>query len=275
MGKNGKGKSTLLNVLASELKSLSGNIYSHPDLKLGFFGQTNIQRLDFDNTIIEEVKSVDPSCSDQKVRTVCATMMFEGEMAKKKISVLSGGEKARVMLAKILAKPTNLLMLDEPTNHLDMFSMVSLCNEIDDYPGALVVVTHNEELLHAFAQKLIVFKENGAEIFLGSYQDFLDREGWDEDEGGKVKETAKKKSFADVKKSPSDEEKKLFNLKKIEQLENEIIEHEEILKQIDEKLIAAYEKNDKEKIDQFAPLSAKLKEKIDNLYAQLEAVTLN
>jgi ATP-binding cassette subfamily F protein 3 len=110
-------------------------------------------------------------------------MMFPGELADKKIEVLSGGERSRVMLGKIIATPANLLLLDEPTNHLDMQSIDSLCDAIDTFEGSTIMVTHSEMLLRRLADALIIFHKGGAEYFDGSYDDFLAKIGWEEEEG--------------------------------------------------------------------------------------------
>jgi ATP-binding cassette subfamily F protein 3 len=105
-------------------------------------------------------------------------MMFSGDDALKKIRVLSGGEKSRVMLGKLLATPTNLLLLDEPSNHLDMESCDALLAAIDDFDGALIMVTHNEMFLHAIARRLIVFQADRVDVFEDTYQRFLETTGW-------------------------------------------------------------------------------------------------
>lgn len=178
IGPNGKGKTTLLNVLAGEHKSLSGSTSFNDNTKLAYFGQTNINRLDTDKTVEDEIYAVDPMKSRTVIRSICGAMMFEGDSALKKISVLSGGERSRVMLGKILVTPANLLFLDEPTNHLDMYSIESLCEAIEQFQGAVMIVTHSEELLHRLCNRLIVFDNGKAEMFEGSYQDFLDERGW-------------------------------------------------------------------------------------------------
>src|SRR5690606_10882701 len=114
IGKNGKGKSTLLNLVANELEPVAGEISKNVNLLIGHFGQTNINRLSLDNTIEEEILSVNPMMGIQRARSLAGIMMFSGDLAQKKIKVLSGGERARVLLAQLLAKPTNLLLLDEP-----------------------------------------------------------------------------------------------------------------------------------------------------------------
>jgi ATP-binding cassette subfamily F protein 3 len=182
IGPNGKGKSTLLRVLAGELKPRSGSVTSHPRTVPGYFAQTNVNTLHNKLTVVEEIQSADRSCLPQKARDIAGIMMFEGDDGLKKISVLSGGEKSRVMLAKLVVTPSNLLFLDEPTNHLDMDSCDSLLGAIDAFEGAAVIVTHNEMFLHSLATRFIVFDRGSVRVFDGSYQDFLDTIGWEMDE---------------------------------------------------------------------------------------------
>lgn len=182
IGKNGKGKSTLLNVLAGELKARAGSTSNHPSMSIGHFGQTNIERLHAGNTIQNEITESNPELSFAQVRKICGTMMFEGDLANKKISILSGGEKSRVMLGKILAHKSNILLLDEPTNHLDMESIESLTNEIKRFEGAVIVVTHSELMLKEIANKLIIFHKGIAEFFDGTYDEFLEKIGWETEE---------------------------------------------------------------------------------------------
>ena len=182
IGKNGRGKTTLLNLLAGELQPVKGSVVHNPKTRLAYFGQTNIQRLNPNNTVEEEILDLLPEYNRTKARGICGLMMFEGDNALKKISVLSGGEKSRVLLGKLLVSPANLLLLDEPTNHLDMESIDSLLEAIEAFEGAVVIVTHSEMILHAVATRLIVFDGGTVTVFDGAYQDFLDRVGWkDED----------------------------------------------------------------------------------------------
>jgi len=178
IGKNGKGKTTLLNLLAKELEIKTGTVSHHNQLQMAYFGQTNINRLNVHKTIEEEIMDVHPEGNRGATRKICGTMMFPGDNALKKISVLSGGEKSRVLLGKLLVSPSNMLMLDEPTNHLDMESNDSLVEAIDDFNGSVILVTHSEMMLHALATRLIVFDDGKVTLFEGTYQDFLDRVGW-------------------------------------------------------------------------------------------------
>ncbi|MBF0242676.1 MAG: ABC-F family ATP-binding cassette domain-containing protein [Desulfamplus sp.] len=182
IGKNGKGKTTLLKILSGKLTPNLGKVNYNPGVEIGYFEQTNISSLNSNATVEEEILYSHPDMDRQKARNICGAMMFEGDNALKKIAILSGGEKSRVMLGKLLAKPLNVLMLDEPTNHLDMESCDSLVAALDNFNGALLLVTHNEMFLHSLANRLIVFKNGTIELFEGSYQEFLDKGGWEDDE---------------------------------------------------------------------------------------------
>lgn len=179
IGANGKGKSTLLNCLADELTPNAGSIVAHPSARLGHFGQTNIDRLEPKNKVLDEILRSNPNLSLQAAHSICGAMMFDGDLSKKKVSVLSGGERSRVLLGKIISHPTNLLLLDEPTHHLDVESIEALIEELNDYAGALVIVTHSELILKALAKNLIIFHQGRAEYFHGGYEDFLEKVGWE------------------------------------------------------------------------------------------------
>ena len=193
IGKNGKGKSTLLNAIAGELEPLSGNVDFHPSCTFGHFGQTNISHLNPKNTIMDEIYSVNHKLPEAVIRSICGLMMFSGDNAKKKISLLSGGEKSRVMLGKIIAQDVNLLFLDEPTNHLDIDSIDALTEAIKRFKGSCIIVTHSEELLKAVCDKLIVFRDDKAEYFNGTYNEFLEQIGWEDDAGEQKPKVVKPK----------------------------------------------------------------------------------
>ena len=179
IGPNGRGKTTLLNLIAKELQPTAGEISHNPNLQINYFGQTNINRLNLDNTVEEEIASAIAEVSQKsRARGLAGLMMFSGDAALKKVKVLSGGERSRVLLGKILASSCNMLLLDEPTNHLDMESIESLIDALEDYEGTAMVVTHDEELLHAFATRLVVFDGGKCRIFEGTYADFLEKVGW-------------------------------------------------------------------------------------------------
>jgi len=167
--------------MAGELLPRSGRIEYHPAVKKGYFEQSNVQTLVDNRTVLDEIIFANPDADQQRARDVCGAMMFSGDDALKKISVLSGGEKSRVMLGKLLVSPANLLLLDEPTNHLDMESCDALLAAVDNFDGTVIMVTHNEMFLHAIAQRLIIFQDDRIEVFEGGYQRFLDKGGWQEE----------------------------------------------------------------------------------------------
>lgn len=188
VGPNGKGKTTLLKLIAGGLQPDEGEISFHPGVIHGLYEQTNVQSLYDQNTVEQEIMNSHTDIDRQQARNICGAMMFEGDEALKNIKLLSGGEKARVMLGKLLGKPINLLLLDEPTNHLDMESCDALLAAIDNFDGAVIMVTHNELFLHALAQRLVVFKNDGVTLFEGGYQDFLDKVGWEDEPAVKAPE---------------------------------------------------------------------------------------
>lgn len=277
IGKNGKGKSTLLNYLGGELPFQKGEIYFHPETTFAHFGQTNIQRLNEKNNIIDEIYGVDPLLGISKVRSICGTMMFSGETAEKEIKVLSGGERSRVMLGKIIATPANLLLLDEPTNHLDMQSIDSLCEAIRHFDGSVIMVTHSEMLLRELAQQLIIFHHDKAEFFDGTYDEFLEKIGWEEEEN---QGSTKKQSESNRKESKKlrtqliqERSSKLTPLKKeIERCEKNIIHLEEVMKEKNALLILHSENSDIGELQRISKELSRDEEALQKLYIQFEAL---
>lgn len=182
IGKNGRGKSTLLRLLGSDLRSSSGSVESSDNLKIGYFGQTHVDRLNPGHTIEEEISLANPALNFTQVKGIAGLMMFSGELSEKPISVLSGGERSRVLLGKIVAKPCNLLLLDEPTHHLDIESIEALIDALEDFTGSLIIVTHSELILRRLAlDKIILCEEAKQSLFLGTYDEFLSKVGWAEE----------------------------------------------------------------------------------------------
>ncbi len=277
IGKNGKGKSTLLNYIAKELPWQKGEITLHPSTSLAHFGQTNIQRLNVKNSISQEISSVVKQMSISQIRAICATMMFQGELSDKKIEILSGGERSRVMLGKIIATPANLLLLDEPTNHLDMQSIDALCDAIDSFSGATIMVTHSEMLLRRLANSLIIFHKGGATYFEGSYDDFLEKIGWEEEESENktLKKEKPKTNHKEQKKQRAklvqDRSKESAPYKKeINFCEENIMKLEEQMAEENAKLLEASNIGDSSKIIESSQNISKINSDIDELFYRLE-----
>lgn len=283
IGNNGKGKTTLLKVLAGVLQPLSGEVIRHPAAAIGFFEQTNITRLDSARSVEEEILYSHPDVDRQMARDIAGAMLFEGDAALKKIGVLSGGEKSRVMLGKILATPANVLLLDEPTNHLDMDSSDALLAALDSFEGAVVLVTHNEMLLHALAERLIVFQGNTTTVFEGRYQDFLERCGWieeAEDAAEKNDTTARpgKLTKKEIRRLRSDffaERSRVLRPleERIARLEHQIHEREQELKASGEAMQEASQQRDGARIAQLAQTIRRCEMEISRLFDELEQVT--
>ena len=279
IGKNGKGKSTLLNTLAGVLTP-TGEITTHPSTAIAHFGQTNIDRLDKNNTISDEIQSADNTLPNVKVRSICGTMMFSGDDADKKISILSGGERSRVMLGKIIATPANLLFLDEPTNHLDMQSIDSLCDAVKRFEGSVVIVTHSEMLLRELADQLIIFREGGAEFFDGGYDEFLEKIGWDEDVADVQKpaklaqnNNKKSKSSSVLRSSKNAPVSSIPSKKEIDFCENTIMKIEDKLKISHEQLIEYSNQGDSGKLQELSKSVAADEKTIEELFERLESAS--
>ena len=275
IGKNGKGKSTLLNVLAQELKPLSGEISSHPSVEFAHFGQTNIARLHPDSIVTDEIHSANPKLPAQAIRSIAGAMMFSGESADKKISLLSGGEKSRVMLGQILAREVNLLFLDEPTNHLDMQSIEALTNAITNFQGAVIIVTHSEEMLRRVCDRLIIFAREGAEYFDGGYDDFLEKIGWEDEEEEQKTKIAPKSKTKESKKLRAElvreRNKQTSSLKKeIQKLETTIIQIEDELQLHHENLLQASNKGDSATLIELSKLVSDEEAKVEDMFEALE-----
>ncbi|HMA82223.1 MAG TPA: ABC-F family ATP-binding cassette domain-containing protein, partial [Candidatus Binatia bacterium] len=267
IGNNGKGKSTLLNVIAGGLAPVTGEIKTHPDMKLGYFGQTNIQRLNPKLTIEEEIEQTNPALTRTQVRNICGTMMFGGNLALKKVAVLSGGEKSRTLLGKILAHPSNLLLLDEPNNHLDMESIDALIESLQNFPGAVLIVTHNERILRALATKLIVFHRGRVEVFNSDYDEFLEKIGWEEENDGNG---ARKKpsSRSDYNEKKEREKAERREKARIEKLEAQILKSENALKNYNEQLEIEANRNNLAQITELSKKIGQVKLEIEDLYRE-------
>ena len=276
IGKNGKGKTTLLRLLLGELTPFTGTISTPPLAKISYFGQTNIERLDPKLTVEEEIWSVDPLMPRTNVRSICGLMMFQGDDALKQVSVLSGGEKSRVLLGKILVKPSNILLLDEPTNHLDLSSTDALIEATSKFNGAVLIVTHSENILRKLVNKLIIFQRDGILFFDGNYDEFLEKIGWEDEfiENETQKEVSQN-SKKEARKQRADELTKRNQLlrplrKEVEKIENEITEKENKLKELKNELLELYTQEYTDKVKTLESDCAYLESQIEESFLKLE-----
>lgn len=270
IGKNGRGKSTLLRLLAGELVPLAGSLKRADPVRIGYFGQTNIDRLHPQHTIEEEIGTANRALTRTEVKGICGLMMFSGDQANKRTSILSGGEKSRVLLGKILATPCNLLLLDEPTHHLDMESVEALIDALEEFQGAVVLVTHSELILKRLVlDKLVVCHSGRQELFCGSYVEFLERDGWhDAGEAVKPKRAGERQVV-----------RRDVGARALKLLDREIAGKEELVTRLEVEQQAAHgrlaeasERRDNRVIEELGREIAARGREIDALYDQLEAL---
>lgn len=180
VGVNGAGKTTLLKLIAQELTPRQGTVEYGRNVTLSYFAQHHTEALALHHTVLEEVWQANPDLSQSAARGLCGAFLFSGDDVEKTISVLSGGEKARVALAKLLAKPGNLLLLDEPTNHLDTESADKLTESLLGYDGTLIFVSHNLDFARRLSDTVWDVKNGTVTTYPGSLADYLTKLSEDE-----------------------------------------------------------------------------------------------
>lgn len=242
VGPNGIGKSTLLKTIIKKLPPLSGTISYGTNLSIGYYDQEQAN-LTSNKRVLNELWDDYPLKPEKEIRTVLGNFLFSGDDVLKIVSSLSGGEKARLSLAKLMLKKANVLILDEPTNHLDLDSKEVLENALIDYPGTLLFVSHDRYFINRIATKVVELSQNGSTEYLGDYDYYVEKKLEQEElaklaqeEAGKQMsktETSDKKSYQQDKESKKLERQRKRKLEEIEQrieeLENQIQYYEQQL----------------------------------------------
>ncbi len=234
IGANGKGKSTLLRIVAGD-ESIEGERKLGHNVNFSFFAQHQMESLHMEETLLEELKYADGGKSDTELRSVLGCFLFNGEDVFKKIKVLSGGEKSRVALAKVLISEANFLLLDEPTNHLDMQSVNILIQALDQYEGTYVVVSHDRHFVSQVANKIWYIEDYEIKEYPGTYDEF---EQWQEDNKQNVvsKPQLVVNSPQANKKVETVLNKPVANANLIKKLEREVAEIEEKISDLEKQM---------------------------------------
>ncbi|MBP5190710.1 MAG: ABC-F family ATP-binding cassette domain-containing protein [Bacteroidales bacterium] len=237
VGRNGEGKTTLAKIIVGELTDYSGVFKLGHQVQIGYYAQNQAAMLDGEKTVFQTIDDAAVGDIRPKIRNILGSFLFDNDDIEKKVKVLSGGEKARLALAKLLLTPCNLLVLDEPTNHLDMDSKDILKNALLQYTGTLVVVSHDRDFLQGLTDSLFEFRDGGIHEFKGDIFEFLEyhkMEHLKELESGKrITDNGKQKAQSENKinyQQSKERERELRKLRSnVEKIEQEIAQLEETI----------------------------------------------
>ncbi len=276
MGPNGCGKSTLLKMILGELKADSGVIKLGHKVDVGYYDQ-HLESVMDEMTVIRAVwPPDDPTITEQQMRDFCARFGLVGEMVYQKVGSLSGGERSRVVLARIAALNVNLLILDEPTNHLDIWACESLEEALESYEGTVIVVSHDRAFLNRIAQVLIVFEDGKVQMVYGNYDTYralANQQALDKPKGKDKGEVAPAASTAPTGKV---KRKRQFPYRKTSELEAEIASLEEEIEELEAQLILPDVYKDGVRVKELMADIEEAKGRLPQLYAHWEeALELN
>lgn len=274
VGQNGQGKSTLIKAIMREFE-YEGNIKLGHNVQIGYFAQNQADYLDGEKTLLDTMLDAATDSNRVKVRDMLGSFLFRGDDVEKKVKVLSGGERNRLALCKMLLSPINVLLMDEPTNHLDIKSKNVLKNALKNFKGTLILVSHDRDFLQGLTDFVYEFKDQSIKVYLGDINYFLEErnvqnmrevEKKSDVEVAKIKEEVKKKaplSYEEQKK-----QKSLQN--RISKIESEINELEKRIAKDDERLLKEYDKlvDDTKFFSEYE----KNKKRIDELMSEWENI---
>lgn len=267
IGENGRGKTTLFKIILDKIKANSGSITLGKNVFVGYYDQEQ-SNLDLNKTIIDEVWDDFPKLTTTQIRTALASFLFTGDDVFKKISLLSGGEKCRINLLKLMLSKSNLLLLDEPTNHLDIMSREALEKAILSYNGTLIVISHDRYFLNKVINKIWELEQSNLNIYLGNYSYYSDKkknphryEGIEENIVGKTKTQIKdeKRKKREIEKEAKQKVIRLRNVEKEISL-------------VEESLDALQEELCKEEIYSNPEESVRINKEISNTQLKLDSL---
>ena len=274
IGENGIGKSTLLKTLNGNIQKFGGEFEYGYHVVKGYFDQ-QMEFLNTENTVFDEISNTFPNLTTTQIRNILGSFLFSGDDAFKKIKVLSGGEKGRLQLCKILKQGPNLLLLDEPTNHMDIVGKESLENILKEYKGTLIFVSHDRYFVNKIADSLLIFEKNKVTYFNGNYEEYT-RKRMEQEE--KINDQINKKETINSRNSGQKENSYFLNKEKsktknkISKIEREIEQIESEKKQIEEQMQAEEICTDYLKLKELQENLQKLNEEIENKMEEWESL---
>lgn len=274
VGRNGEGKSTLVKCILNEIP-YTGTLKIGHNVHIGYFAQNQAQMLDNSLTVFDTIDSVARGDVRLRINDILGAFMFGGEASEKKVSVLSGGEKSRLAMIRLLLEPVNLLILDEPTNHLDMRSKDVLKEAIKAFDGTAIVVSHDREFLDGLVTKVYEFGNGKVIEHIGGIYDFLQKHHTDSIDAATNNNPSPAASDAKAASEPSqgkqnylehkELQKKLNKMKKaVDKAESQIGELEKRLGELDELLLKPENSSNMEIVEEYTSIKAKLDEEVDN-----------
>lgn len=280
VGQNGQGKSTLIKIITEALQH-DGKLELGHNIDVGYYAQEQAKTLDGTKTLLETIEDAAPEDLRKKARDYLGAFLFTGEDVDKKVKVLSGGEKGRLALCKLLLHPHNLLVMDEPTNHLDMKSKEMLKNALQNYDGTLLLVSHDRHFLQGLADKIFEFRDGKVKEFLGNIDEYLDARKFDDFRQVEITEQ-KKAEESQIDKKPKNNYKERKQIekdlraaeRKVEKLETAIQELEEKITDLDQKLQDPAQFNELSKEPNFYQAYEADKAQLDKLMHNWEAAQM-
>ena len=273
IGANGIGKSTLFKIIMNEITPLSGDIKFGTNVNVSYFHQEQ-KTLNLDNTIIDEIWEDNKQLTQTSLRTMLGAFLFEGEEVFKKISTLSGGERARVAILKLILSNANLLLLDEPTNHLDIDSKEVLEEALSSYTGTIFTISHDRYFLNTVVDKVLVLDENGITEYLGNYDYYIEKKKQVQEMNTVevIEEKTKTQLKEEKRKEREQREADKKNRVKRQNIEKEIEETEAKIEEMDVLLCQEEVYSNPEKSKDVSLQKASLEEKLSALYEEWESL---
>ncbi|MGL4773812.1 MAG: ABC-F family ATP-binding cassette domain-containing protein [Clostridium sp.] len=274
IGENGRGKTTLFNIIMNKVPQDSGAVVLGTNVNIGYYDQEQ-SNLDYSKSIIDEVWDEFPGLTLTKMRSALASFLFKGEDVFNKIEKLSGGEKCRINLLKLMLSKSNLLLLDEPTNHLDILSREALEEAILSYDGTLIVISHDRYFLNKVINRILELKENGVSEYLGNYSYYVEKkknpqrfQTMEELASGKTKTQLKEEK---KKKRDIEREEKAKKLR-IKEIEKDIAKTEEGIEKLNSDLCLEEIYSNPTESQRVNNEIKILEEKLENLYEEWESL---